>query len=280
MINPGIFNPGYIDLSLQYSGTIGFRRQWLRQIEMPKSIAAFGHYHINEHHGVGIHFSDEIIKSFNQLDLAVNYAYHFMIDNAISVGMGIKVGMLQQAYRPEKFTYFDFEPILEGTTNQIGLSLGTGISVESESFNFNVALPYIFGNKLPSDQSLFGIESNHAFVSAGYKFRPDNWFVVYPTTLVKMVQGAPVNVSLDMNFLFDQLIWAGIGYRNDHTLTATAGLFFYKGLRAIYSFDTAALTKHFETGISHEFTISYAQIIQYTPFSRQRYNKKALRRRR
>ena len=136
------------------------------------------------------------------------------------------------------------------------------------------------GNRLPTSaidtrkHSILDLKSNNLFISTGYKFRWDNGFYVfYPTVSIRSIVGAPLNVSADMNFLLNQLIWLGAGYRTDNTIVASAGIFLDLGWRFVYTYNNAALTKHFNTGSNHELSIGYARTIPENPFTYRKFTK-------
>ena len=48
MLNQGVFNPGYMDITTRYSANLHFRKQWMTVPETPMTFTANGHYHITQ----------------------------------------------------------------------------------------------------------------------------------------------------------------------------------------------------------------------------------------
>ena len=152
--------------------------------------------------------------------------------------------------------------------------LGTRIAEETE----DKPKPMVLINNKPIIWHLMNIFSvqglNKFIISTGYKIRWDNgYYVFYPTLSLRNVVGAPLNISADANFLLNQLIWLGAGYRTDNTIVATAGVFLDLGWRFVYTYNNAALTKHSNTGSSHEFSVGYARTIPENPFTYRKFTK-------
>ncbi len=276
MINPGISNPGWIDITSEYGIYAGYRRQFARQNTSPISIYTNGFFNFSRNHGFGFSVQNDNFNKFNQLDANVNYMYHVWLGEKMALGMGVRAGYQQQSLSENTFTYFDAnEPLLtDGGIATHGLNLGTGLSLSSRNFMFNMSIPHIFSNYLANEDKLFDIKRNHFYVNTGYKFRLNDDFIIYPTAQVKGVFGSPFAAQADINLLLNQLIWAGIGYKTSDNAVATIGVFFNNGFRVIYNYETASFSRFKQGGGGHEVCVSFVKPFDEPSFNARRHIKK------
>jgi len=74
----------------------------------------------------------------------------------------------------------------------------------------------------------------------------ENW-KLKPSTLIKYTGAAPLQVDLNVNVLFKEMVWAGVSFRSGDSFT---GLLEYQA------------NDRFRVGYAHDFTIS--QIRDYS----------------
>jgi hypothetical protein len=81
-------------------------------------------------------------------------------------------------------------------------------------------------------------------------------------------------MSFDGHFLIGQFIWFGGGYRSDNTLALSAGVFLEKGLRIVYTYESASFSPHKRMDLSHEISLNYARSLKDNPFSQRIFLRK------
>jgi type IX secretion system PorP/SprF family membrane protein len=102
-----------------------------------------------------------------------------------------------------------------------------------------------------------GEENVHFFLNSGYVFDigPDLRFK--PSFLVKGVKGAPLTADINANFLFNDTLEVGIGYRLEDSVMALINFKVTPGLRLGYAYDyTTSNLGNFNSG-SHEIILLY-----------------------
>lgn len=275
MLNQGVINPGFADIETRYGGLVSVRKQWMSMGDTPLTGFASGHYRFTKNHAVGGTISSDQVNNVNITDIGANYTYHLWITRKFALGLGVKVGY-QQISMKNQFVYFDSEldPTLN-RTRKAGLNLGTGISMQSKNFLFGFSMPYLFNNAYANAKAQYSTSFNHFYSTLGYKVRLfDDNFVIYPSVLVKGVSGSPISMSIDGHILVSQMFWFGGAYRSDNTVALSAGLFLEKGLRIVYTYETANGTPHTRLDASHEISLNYARSIYESPFSKRQYRKR------
>jgi type IX secretion system PorP/SprF family membrane protein len=284
MLNPGFLNPSNMDVFTKYGTVFLSHYDYTQQANSATNFAILSHYNYRPHLGFSGFATNDNIGGYNQMEVAGNVAYkHFTRSNGgMSFSYGMRIGFTQQTLNATNLYYrqLDDPTLTQPGINKLGLNVGFGFSMVTPDFDFNISLPGVLGNRLPgsiidtSKRSFFDLRSNNLFISTGYKFRWDHgYYVFYPTVALRSVVGAPLSVSTDLNFLLNQLIWVGAGYRTDNTIVGSVGVFLDLGWRFVYTYNNAALTKHTNSGPSHEFSIGYARTIPENPFTYRKFTK-------
>ncbi len=285
MLNPGFLNPANMDVFTKYGTTFLSHYDYSNQDNSAANFAILSHFNYRPHLGFSGFAVNDNFGGYNQLEIAGNVAYKTFTRNygGMSFAYGLRLGFTQKTLNATNLYYrqLDDPTLNQPGINKFGLNVGVGFTMVTPDFDLNISLPGLLGNRLPASaidtafkHSLFDLKSNNLFISTGYKIRWDNGFYVfYPTVSLRNVVGAPLNISADANFLLNQLIWLGAGYRTDNTIVATAGVFLDLGWRFVYTYNNAALTKHSNTGSSHEFSIGYARTIPENPFTYRKFTK-------
>jgi type IX secretion system PorP/SprF family membrane protein len=290
MLNPGFYNPANMDIFTKYGGTFNYQNDFLGSSYSPLSIAALGYINPRPFYGYGASIINDYFGSYNQLEVSGNASYKFLSNKAggFSHCFGVRVGLLQKSLNTTGLRYESLiktgmtDPTLgdKASVSSMGLNVGFGYAFVTNKLDVNLSFPYFFGNRLPGSgvdtvlpkRSAMEMGLSDFFLTAGYKVRFDNdWYVFYPTIMAKGAKTAPFQYGADLNFLFNQLVWASAGFRSDLTLTGSVGIFLDQGFRVIYSYQNAALTKHSGTGWNNELSIGYARTIPDDPFKHKRY---------
>lgn len=277
MLNQGVINPGYADIETRYGGVVSARKQWMTMAGTPFTVFANGYYRFTQNHTVGGTISNDNVNQVNVLDISANYVYHAWLSRNLALGMGIKFGYQQVATNGD-YVYFDptgvTDPVLDYRKSG-GLNLGAGVSLQSKNFMFGFSAPYLFNNTLlHTKAAIYTTDDNHFYTTLGYKIRFSDAFILYPSMMLKAVYGAPYSMSFDGHALINQFFWFGGGYRSDNTVAISAGFFLEKGLRVVYTYETAYFSPHKRMDVSHEISLNYARSIYDSPFARRQYVKK------
>lgn len=260
IINPGTYNPGYIDINAEAGFSAIYRRQWLQQANGPQSVLANGFYNISRNHGVGVTFSNDGVDKYNQMEAGANYVYHLWHNESLAIGLGAKVNYYQQSYNQSHYTVFDaYDTTLSLGQKLSGVNFGFGVSLTTRNFLFNLGMPGLFANSLGNSEYRYSLKNSHYYLSTGYKFTVNEDLVFYPTIFAKTAIGAPLNYAADLNFILKQKFWLGAGYKSGNSVVATFGMYFENGLRVVYNMESMPISKFTGAGFSHEISIGLGQ---------------------
>lgn len=270
MLNQGLINPGYMDVTTRYSATLNFAKQWMTTGSTPLTFSANGHYHFTKNHGVGGLVVNDYVNGINTLNANLNYNFHLWLSKNFALGLGVTMGFESRSML-SNYVYFDLDEPALAQRATIGFNAGTGLSLQSQNFDFGVSLPYLFNNYLPNNTLLYSTEYAPIYSHIGYKLRFNDNFILYPTAMARIQRGSPISLSFDGSFLISQFVWFGGGYRSDNSVHGSVGVFLEKGLRVVYTYESSVFTGHGTLHNTHEFTINYARTIDDLPFGKRQY---------
>jgi type IX secretion system PorP/SprF family membrane protein len=274
MLNTNMINPAYIDLDARFGANVSGRKAWTTGEGTPLSIAANGYYRLDDAHSVGMIASNDRIANTSTTEVGFSYTYDLRIARRLWLGLGAKASFQQRGVGDD-YTYFGpgVDPVLE-KPGQIGFTAGAGFTLQNKNFTFGASLPFMLNNSL-GNRNQFTLYDNHAYSHISYKMRASDDFIFIPSALMKAVKGSKVNLSFDGHFLIKQVVWVGGGYRSDNTVGGSVGIFLPKGLRIVYSYETATWSAHKSLTNTHEVTLNYAQSLETLPFQRRLHRKRS-----
>lgn len=273
MHNHQIFNPAYMDETKHVGGSMLYRMQWMGFEGGPKTMIGNGFYNLKRH-SFNLQLLNDNITIFKHLEAGLSYAYLVRLDRYTTMSLGIKATYNQQSANYGSLTYFDGgDQALSGGFSKIGVNFGGGIFVRSKNWYAGVGAPYIFNNKnVDPNMSLFNdIQYNHFYISGGYKVVDNYQMVMYPTALIKWTKGSPLAAGLDLNMIWNERIWGGLGYRIDNTVIFSAGFIFLKDFKAVYSYDLGLGKVNRVGGMTHEISIGYGMELYRSSFTKRKY---------
>ena len=140
-------------------------------------------------------------------------------------------------------------------------SLGMGIYYNTDRFYASVSTPSILKSRLASyeDFNSSMVKSNafHLFANTGYVFDINEDLKLKPSTMVKMVSGAPIEADLNMNLWLKDLIGIGGSYRTGDAFVGMIELQATSNLRFGYAYDVPFNPLKYFTKGSNELILRY-----------------------
>lgn len=219
----------------------------------------------NSNLGFGVTIANDQIGPAIENDLAINLSYSLSLGNDYKLAFGLKgsANLLNLDFSKLDI-YNPSDPRFQtGIDNQFSPNVGAGVYLYSENSYIGLSVPSFIetrhfdkGAKNESD-TFIAREQLHYYLMAGYVMDIDYNLKFKPSLLTKVVQGAPLQVDLSANFLFNEKFTAGLTYRWSAALGAMAGFQVSDTFFVGYAYD-AATTKlaNYNSG-SHEIFLRF-----------------------
>ena len=265
MFNGLAINPAYAGSHQTLEFTALAREQWTGLDGAPSTQTFTAHSPLrNRSVGLGLSVIHDQIGITNQFGVYGSYSYRIQFNNRGILAMGLQAGFtqyhedlteLQGSIRDPNDPNFAQDEVSKFMPN-----FGAGLYYYTQRYYAGLSSPHLVQNKL---DDLEGIDKEarqrrHYFFTTGYVFDLSRSVKFKPNLLVKVVEGAPVEADINLNFLFQEILWAGVSYRSFDSFDAIIQLNLTEQFSIGYAYDFATTTelKRLHSG-SHELMLNY-----------------------
>src|SRR5699024_5798336 len=239
MYNTQVINPAYAGNREMLSLGLLYRTQWVGVEGAPKPAT----FSINspvgrlENMGLGLSVVHDEIGPATQTDVAIDYSYSIPLTYKAKLSFGIKAGVDVLDVDFTKLNIYNpSDPLFQNNIdNRWQPKIGAGLYVNTDKWYVGLSVPNFLETKHfdRSNNSNFqsvAAERMHFFLIGGYVFDLSDSVRFKPATMLKAVQGAPLQWDVSANFLFHNKLTLGAAWRWDAALSAMAGFQISPGL--------------------------------------------------
>lgn len=232
MYNTLVINPAYAGSRGAFSITGMHRSQWLGIEGAPKTQTLNFHTPMSERVGIGLSIiNDEIGNGTNQETYFDGiFSYTIPLARESKLAFGIKAGVHLLNLDFTKLANFNNEVMGSGfvnVDNKFSPNFGIGIYYYDESFYAGVSVPNFLKtqhfDESNSSNSFLESERFNMYFMTGYVYELNPRLQFKPALLVRMLQGAPLQVDLSTTFLINEKFNLGAAYRWNGALSALFG---------------------------------------------------------
>jgi type IX secretion system PorP/SprF family membrane protein len=137
-------------------------------------------------------------------------------------------------------------------------NIGAGIYFHSDKAYVGFSVPnFIETNNYDDNDVAIYKEKINYYLIAGYVFDFSNSIKFKPALLTKMVEGAPLQLDISGNFMFNNKFVLGVAYRWDASMSAMAGFQVSDGMYIGYGYDLETTELENYNSGSHEVFLRY-----------------------
>jgi type IX secretion system PorP/SprF family membrane protein len=140
-------------------------------------------------------------------------------------------------------------------------SLGMGVYYNTDRFYAGVSTPSILKSRLASYEDFISSidKSNafHLFANTGYVFDVNEDLKLKPSTMIKMVSGAPIEADINLNVWLKDILGFGGSYRTGDAFVGMVELQATPNLRIGYAYDLPFNPLKYFTRGSNELMLRY-----------------------
>ena len=257
-------NPAYAGSREASSFNFFQRSQWIGLQGAPQTTSfSFDQSILNKRAGWGIQFYDDKIGVEKADGINIMGSTRIQVsENGILSG-GLSLGLMN--YRIDlmnvtgRFTPND--PAFYSNLNKWMPSLGLGVYYNTDNFYAGVSIPNILKSRLTAfdliRSGLQKVNQKHIFLTTGIVIPINEDLKLKPSTMIKMVEGAPIEADFNTNIWLRDIIGVGVSYRTGDAIVGMAEIQANQNLRFGYAYDmTISKLKPYNNG-SHEIMIRY-----------------------
>jgi len=258
MFNGLAINPAYAGTSEALSITALGRWQWVGIEGAPRTQTLSAHTPIEgKNIGIGLTVTHDEIAVTKETGVYASYAYR------LHIGSGYLSMGLQGGFSTQKGNYNDVytvnpDPKFQGQTSTFLPNIGAGLFYYNSAFYAGLSAPLLMQNTIKNGGVDVYKQTRHYFFTSGMVFNLSPSVKAKPNILVKFIEGSPVSVDYNINFLFNNIIWFGISYRPPESVNFLIEFNVNKNFRIGYSYDhIIEKSLRSATVSSHEIMLNY-----------------------
>ncbi|GJM28416.1 MAG: membrane protein [Cyclobacteriaceae bacterium] len=265
MFNGLAINPAYAGSHQTLEFTALAREQWTGLEGAPSTQTFTAHSPLkNRSIGLGLSVINDKIGVTNQFGVYGSYSYRIQFQNKGVLSMGLQAGFtqynedltqLQGSIRDPNDPNFSQDEVSKFMPN-----FGAGLYYYTKRFYTGLSSPHLVQNKLDNLEAAYqeARQRRHYFFTTGYVFDLSRSVKFKPNLLIKVVEGAPVEADINLNFLFQEILWAGVSYRSFDSFDVILQVNLTEQFSIGYAYDFATTTelKRLHSG-SHELMLNY-----------------------
>ena len=255
-----------INVNPAYAGSRGVmsifalhRTQWVGLDGAPTTNAVSINTPLNNSNlGIGISLVNDKIGPTQENTLSADLSYTIPTSETYKLSFGIKATANLFNLDVTRLNPVENDPSLHDYSNKFTPNVGAGIYWHSDHSYIGLSIPnFIETNRYDDNEVAIFKEKINYYLIAGYVFDLNYNLKFKPALLTKMVNGAPLQVDVSGNFMFNDKFTLGLAYRWSAAVSAMAG---FQVSDAIYigygyDFETTRL-QNYNSG-SHEIFFRY-----------------------
>lgn len=257
-----------INVNPAYAGSRGVmsifgmhRTQWVGLDGAPvTNVASINTPIINSNFGMGISFVNDRIGPSDENTISADISYTIQTSETYKLSFGVKgtANLLNVDYT--KLNRYDLtDPQFQNNIdNQFSPNIGAGIYFHSDKLYAGLSVPnFLETEHFDDNASASARERMHYYLIGGYVFDLSDNIKFKPAFLSKVVTGAPLQLDLTANFMFNEKFVLGAAWRWDAAVSGLAGFQVNENWMIGYAYD-AETTKlaNYNSG-SHEIFLRY-----------------------
>ena len=231
MYNPISINPAYAGTRDVFSFLGLYRTQWVGLDGAPETFTLSGHTPVGNNVGLGMNVTQDKIFITNETYVDIDFSYKINLSDQAKLALGFKAGghFLNIDSSPTNaFNVGDADTEIN-IDNKFSPQFGVGAYYYTDSFYLGLSVPNMLEtqhfdeNAANNNSFATAREKVNFYLMAGKTFDLNADLKFKPSTLLKMVDGAPIQVDLSANFLIKEKLTLGAAYRWSAALSGMIG---------------------------------------------------------
>lgn len=261
MFNMLAVNPAYAGSADIFTAMALSRHQWVGFAGAPSTQTLLAHTPLKkESMSLGLSVLNDRIGPTRQTGFYGDYAYRIRTGKNTRLAFGLKGGA--NLYQADLATLATVDPDAANASVQGKWlpNFGFGLFWHSPTFYAGLSAPKLLQNEIdaiPAAGIVTAVERRHWFLTAGYVLDIDRSVKFKPSMMLRMVQGAPLSVDVNANFLFRERIWLGAMYRVGNAFGVLGQYQVNDQLRIGYAFDLTTTRIGAYNAGTHELMLNY-----------------------
>ena len=260
MFNTLAFNPAYAGSDNTFTAMALSRHQWVGFEGAPSTQTLSMHSPLPlANMAMGGSLIHDRTGPARQTGAFLDLAYRIRTGADTRLSFGLKGGVNMYQADIASLLTVDPDPANANISRALP-NFGFGLYWHSPRYYVGLSAPKLMENDLMDATSgtvTISRESRHYFLMAGYVIDMGVDLKFKPAFTARVVEGAPLSLDLNANFLLRERIWFGAMYRVGSAFGVMAQFQFNEQFRAGYAFDATTTRIGAYNAGTHEIMVSY-----------------------
>lgn len=259
MFNTLAFNPGYAGSANVFTVMALTRHQWLGFAGAPATQTLSVHSPLPGNKlAVGGNLIHDVAGPAKQNSAFLDVAYRIRTGERTRLAFGLAGGVNLYQADIASLSTVEVEPHNANISGKVLPNFGFGLFWHAPDFYLGLSVPKMLENEIGEDGLVVtNREFRHYYLMAGYVLPLNNDLMFKPEAMVRMVEGAPLSIDVNANFLLREKIWLGAMYRVGNAFGVMAQYQVNQQLKLGYAFDMTTTALGAYNAGTHELMIGY-----------------------
>lgn len=255
-----------INVNPAYAGSRGamsifalHRTQWVGLDGAPTTNAVSINTPLNSSRlGLGVSVINDKIGPTHENTISADLSYTIPVSEIFKLSFGIKATANLFDLDVSRLSPKQAGDLSLQNFNKFTPNIGTGIYLHSDKAYIGLSIPnFIETNRYDDNDVKIFKEKKSYYLIGGYVFDLNPTIKFKPALLTKMVEGAPLQVDLSGNFLFNDKFMIGAAYRVSAAMSGMVGFQVSDGMYIGYAYDLETTKLDNYNSGSHEVFLRY-----------------------
>lgn len=260
MLHHPFINPAAIGSQDKINGAVFHRSQWIGMEGAPSTQGLnFNNPFSNGKHTVGLTVFNDRIGIHRNSSIAATYAYRMQMSEKSNLVFGLSsVLELRQSKFAEADPDMPYDPVFMDNSRVMAKpNFRFGTYYYSEKYYVGFAVPNLLENQVYNGTTGFNASDLHFYLHGGYSFNLNENIDFNASALIRQVSGAPMQIDINPQVVFYDLLSAGISYRTSNEIAAMINVAVSPMFKIGYAYDYAfsAIGKY--SSGSHEIMLIF-----------------------
>ena len=220
---------------------------------------------VNSRVGLGLLVIHDELSVINQTGVHFSYAYRLPLkQEGATLSFGLQGGVSMYNAQYTKLDLYNNgsngtpDPAFNQDIRDSRPNFGAGIYYSNQMTYVGLSVPSMLNNVFDRGTDYTTVyQTVPVILMAGHVFTINRLLKFKPNFLFKMTDGQPVELDLNANVLFDEVLWAGLSYKSSKQIVMMTQLKINDQLQFGYSYTiSAGPIRTTELG-SHEVMLNY-----------------------
>lgn len=260
MFNTLAFNPAYAGNADVFTVMALSRHQWVGFAGAPSTQTLLAHSPLpKENMALGLSVLTDKIGPTRQTSAYADYAYRIRTGEDTRLAFGLKGGVNLYQADLASLTSVDPDNASVNIQGKVLPNFGFGMFWNSPRYYAGVSIPKLLENDIDPEgaELVTASEVRHYYIMGGYVMDLDRHLKFKPSMLLRMVEGAPLSLDLNANFLLRDRIWLGAMYRVGNSIGLVGQYQVNDQFRVGYAFDLTTTAMSAYNAGTHEIMLNY-----------------------